>query len=93
MADDCVFPVDIEDEFLSCEKDYCGPDPDQTRQIIDTLSHILTLAVMKTRGPVNLSRARVHISLLVSQLSHQIKHLKKRTGKSKFVNHVAANWG
>ena len=27
--------MDVEDEFLSCAKDYCGPDPDQTRQIIE----------------------------------------------------------
>ena len=35
MATDSVFPIDVEDEFISCEKDYYGPDPDQTRQIIE----------------------------------------------------------
>ena len=35
MATDSVFPIDVVDEFISCEKDYCGPDPDQSRQIIE----------------------------------------------------------
>ena len=35
MAAESVFPIDVEDEFSSCEKDYCGPDPDQTRHIIE----------------------------------------------------------
>ena len=35
MATDSVLPIDVEDEFISCERDYCGPDPDQTRQIIE----------------------------------------------------------
>ena len=36
MATDSVFPMDVEDEFISCERDYCGPEPDQTRQIIES---------------------------------------------------------
>ena len=35
MATDSVFPMDVEDEFISCERGYRGPNPDQTRQIIE----------------------------------------------------------
>ena len=35
MATENIFPIDVEDEFILCEKDYCGPDPDQTRQIVE----------------------------------------------------------
>ena len=35
MAAENIFSTDVEDEFILCEKDYRGPDPDQTRQILE----------------------------------------------------------